>query len=315
MNLSPNTLGRLSAVGLSLIGFYSSGCRSCKSEEPPKAAAVSAPAVAEPADATATTLPAAASVSQGKFEAPDVYPGPRSEALDGWRLTSGFASLKDEQLTEPKALDDTRIYLTALDAGGHPVGSLEKLERAELHVFFVAKDLRHAVYSSGSGPVREGADARSVVVRPPEGGDHAMIAVFKPTGGVPRVVSSPVTVKGVLPEVMGPGVSSLTLTAKSEAETVVLAVSPANPVAGQPVQITAQDLDPKGAPRGELRLPFAVIVNDQMGWGDVVEWDATGKATWTPRSSGDFLVLAPPTRGSKALAFKIHALAPPVQAP
>ncbi|MBM4344862.1 MAG: hypothetical protein FJ100_15960 [Deltaproteobacteria bacterium] len=306
----------IAVATLALCAQFTAGCRGCgKTDAPPAPIAPPTPA-AEPAapaaqDATAVTAPEAPSPVASPWRAPDVYPGPRSEALDGWRVTSGFSNLKDEQLPEPKALDDTRIYLTALDPEGHPIGNLEKLERAELHVFLVAKDMRHAVYGSGSGAVREGADARSVVVRAPEGGDHAMVAVFKPAGGVPHVVSAPVTIKGVLPEVMGPGVAKLTATARSEAETVVLSSAPQTPVAGQPVHLTAQDLDAKGGTRGEVRLPFVVVLNDQMGWGDVVEWDATGKATWTPRCPGDFLVLAPPTRGSKALAFKLHVEAPP----
>ncbi len=302
------------AVALVTAALHTAGCRGCGKSEAPAAAAPgpTAPAPVAPAaeDATATAAPEAPSPSAAAWNKPDVFPGPRSEALDGWRVTSGFSNLKDEQLPEPKALDDTRIYLTALDPQGHPIGNLEKIERAELHVFFVAKDLRHAVYGIGNGPVREGADARSVVVRPPEGGDHAMVAVFRPAGGVPHVVSAPVTVKGVLPEVMGPGVAKLTLTAKSEAETVVLSSAPQTPLAGQPVHLTAQDLDAKGGARGEVRLPFVVILNDELGWGDVVEWDSTGKATWTPRCPGDFLVLAPPTRGAKALAFKLHVDAP-----
>lgn len=263
------------ALVLAATALNTAGCRGCGKPEapPPPAAAPQAtppPATAAAADATAVAAPEVVSPSTAPWSALDVYPGPRSEALDGWRVTSGFANVKDEQLPEPKALDDTRVYVTALDPEGHPIGNLEKLERAELHLFMVAKDLRHAVYGSGSGPVREGADARSVVVRAPEGGDHAMVAVFKPAGGVPHVVSAPVTIKGVLPEVMGPGVAKLTQTAKSEAETVVLSSAPQTPLAGQPVHLTAQDLDAKGGTRGEVRLPFVVILNDELGWGDVV---------------------------------------------
>ena len=54
-------------------------------------------------------------------------------------------------------------------------------------------------------------------------------------------------------------------------------------------------------------------MNDQMGWGDVVEWDAQGKGTWTPRQAGDYLVLAPPTRGSTALTFRLHVDVAPKQ--
>ena len=285
-----------------------SGCKSCSKPEPPPTVVTPVP---PPAVATPTQLPAAASaVAAPEPVSAEVYPGPRSESLDGWRVTTGFSSLKDEQMTEPKALDDTKVYITVLDAGGHPVGQLDKLERAEMHLFLVAKDLRHAVYGHGSGPVREGADARAVTVRAPEGGDHAMVTVFKPTGGVPRVVTSPVTVKGVLPEVMGPGLQSLEMKAKSEAETVLLVAEPSQLVAGKPVKLAAQDLQADGGTKGEVRLPYVVILNDQLGWGDVVEWPADGAPLWTPRKAGDYLVLAPPTRGTKALAFRLRVAAP-----
>ncbi len=289
------------------VAISANGCKSCRQEAAPAPGAQpAAPAVA--GSAIALAAPASAVVAPEPVS-PEVYPGPRSESLDGWRVTTGFSSIKDEQMTEPKAMDDTKVYLTVLDAGGHPVGQLEKLERAEMHLFLVAKDLRHAVYGHGTGPVREGADARAVTVRAPEGGDHALVAVFKPAGGAPRVVTSPVTVKGVLPEVMGPGLQSLDLKGKSDAETVLLVLDPAQAVAGQLVKLTAQDLQPSGQLRGDLRLPYVAIINDQLGWGDVVEWNPEGLATWTPRKAGDYLVLAPPTRGSKALAFRLHVTA------
>lgn len=295
----------LASLAIAATALQSSGCKSCGSKpeapatpEPAKAAAPPA-AAALPAAASAVDAPAPVSAA--------VYPGPRSESLDGWRITSGFSNTRDEPLGQPQAVEDSKIFITVLDDKSRPVGQLEKLERAELHIFMVAKDLRHAVYAFGNGPVREGADARSVTVHMPEGGDHAMVAVFKPVGAPPHAVSAPVTVKGVLPEVMGPGLGSLSGHAKSEAEHVAVVSTPSQLVAGQRAVLAAQDLDPTGKPKGDLHLPFVVILNDQMGWADVVEFDAAGTGVWTPRQSGDFLVLAPPTRGSKALAFRLHA--------
>ena len=252
----------------------------------------------------------AAAVAAPEPVSPDVYPGPRSESLEGWRITTGFSTTKDEALTQPNALEDTRIYVTVLNADSRPVGQFDKLERAELHVFLVPRDLRYTVYSSGSGPVREGADARSVTLRSPEGGDHAMVAVFRPAGQRPKVVSAPLSIKGVLPEVMGPGLGSLSNRGKSEAETLVLTTMPGQLIVGQPAQLFAHDLKGDQA-AGEVKLPFVVILNDQMGWGDVVEWNESGKATWIPRKAGDYLVLAPPTRGVRALAFRLHVDAAP----
>lgn len=301
------------AVLLAAAGLGQSGCKSCGKETPPTEAGKAAqesPAVAG-ADAAAVQPPQAASaVAAPEPVSPDIYPGPRSESLEGWRITTGFSTTKDEALPQPSALEDTRIFVTVLNAESRPVGQFDKLERAELHMFLVPRDLRYTVYSSGSGPVREGADARSVTLRSPEGGDHAMIAVFKPTGQPPKVVTAPLSIKGVLPEVMGPGLGSLSNRGKSEAETLVLTSMPGQLVVGQPAQLFAHDLKGDQA-AGEVKLPFVVILNDQMGWGDVVEWNENGKATWIPRKAGDYLVLAPPTRGVRALAFRLHVDAAP----
>jgi len=297
------------ALTVAVAATAQAGCKSC-AKDPPPAATGSGGAEASKAEAAAVA-PAAAptAVAAADPATPEVFPGPRSESLDGWRITSGFASAKDEALSEPRAMEDCKVYLTVLDQGGRPIGQLDKLERAEMHLFLVAKDLRHAVYGHGSGPVREGADARAVTVRAPEGGDHAMIAVFRPSAGVPRTVSAPVTIKGALPQVMGPGVASLGMRAASEAETLLLTSDPSTPTAGQVVKLRAQDIvvapGKPDQPKGEVRLPYIVLLNDQMGWGDVVEWTPEGYAQWTPPRPGDYLVLAPPTRGTKALAFRL----------
>lgn len=285
------------------------GCRSCdKPAAPPAAVPAPAPAVPAPSPAAAEPAPAATPEAASPTEAPP-YPGPRSESLDGWRITTGFASEKDEPLTEPRALDKNIAYISVLAVDGTPVGRFDKLERGDMHAFLVARDLRHALYASAMGPLREGADARAVTFQPMAGGDHALIAVFQPVGSTPRVVTTPLSIKGALPEVMGPGVDSLGVRAKSAADHVQLSTEPAQPVVGQPVQIAAHDLDKAGAARGEVKLPFVVILNDQMGYGDVVPWDEAGKATWTPRSAGTWLVLAPPTQGTQALAFKLTVVA------
>jgi hypothetical protein len=277
--------------------FAQSGCKGCQREPPPVAPAPVAPApVVEP---PAPPTPVAAE------EPPPSYPGPRSESLDGWRITTGFASEQDEARTEIRALELTRVYVTALDPGQHPVGRFDKFERGDLHAFLVAKDLRHALYSFALGPIQQGADARKIEFKPPEGGDHAMIAVFKPTGDRPRMISTPVAVKGVLPEVLGPGVESLGSRAKTATEDVLLTTEPATVEAGKPCKLIAHDLDPSGQQRGLVALPFALVANEEMGWGDVVEWGAETYGTWTPKWPGTYLVLAPPTREERALTWKI----------
>ncbi len=288
------------------------GCKGCSKEPTPVAAKpapanVETPAVALPEAVSAAVLPPG---TVSPTQAP-LYPGPRSESIDHFRITTGFASEKGEPLPQPNALDVNKIYVTVLDPEGRPVGQFDKLERGDMHGFLVARDLRQAFYAAATGPVKEGADARALTFSPREGGDHAFIAVFQPHGGKPHVVSAPLSIHGALPEVMGPGVESLSTRAKAGQDHVQITTSPAQPVTGQPVRFSAQDFDAKGQARGEVKLPFLVAINDQMGWGDVIEWDAHGQATWMPTIPGVYILLAPPTRGDKALVFKVTVLAPP----
>lgn len=300
-----------------LAGFAlgQSGCKGCAQEPERSAAAPAAEApgpAAMPAGSTPTAAPstaAPAAEAASPTQAPE-YPGPRSESVDHFRITTGFANEEGASQPQPNALEANRIYVTVLDPEGHPVGQLDKIERGEMHGFLVARDLRQVLYANAAGPLKEGADARSLMFNPREGGDHAFLAVFRPHGGKVHVISAPVAIHGALPEVMGPGLDSLTMRAKVGGDHIQLSTTPAQVVAGQPVQLSAQDFDPKGAARGEVKLPFVVIVNDQMGWGDVVEWDEQGRASWTPPNAGNWLVLAPPTQGDKGLAFLLRVAKP-----
>lgn len=287
------------------------GCKGCSKEPAPVAQTTAAAQVDSPAVAPPEAVSLATAASPAAAVQAPVYPGPRSESVDHFRITTGFASEKGEPLPQPNALDVNKIYVTVLDPEGRPVGQFDKLERGDMHGFLVARDLRQAFYASALGPVKEGADARALTFSPREGGDHAFIAVFQPKGGKPKVVSAPLSIHGALPEVVGPGVESLSTRAKAGHDHVQITTSPVQPIAGQPVRFSAQDFDEKGQARGEVKLPFVVAVNDQMGWGDVIEWDAHGQATWTPTIPGTYLLLAPPTRGDRALAFKVTVSAQP----
>jgi hypothetical protein len=280
-----------------------SGCKGC-SKEPESTPAPAEPATEAPAPAVAPPAAVSPAAEASPTQAP-TYPGPRSESVDHFRITTGFANGKGEPQPQPNALEPNQVYVTVLDPEGRPIGQLDKLERGEMHGFLVARDLRQVLYANATGPLKEGADARALSFNPREGGDHAFLAVFQPHGGTPRVISAPVSIHGALPEVMGPGLESLSMRAKVGQDHIQLSTTPAQPIAGQPVHLSAQDFDTKGQARGEVKLPFVVIVNDQMGWGSVVEWDDHGQAVWTPPNAGTWLVLAPPTHGEQGLAFKI----------
>ncbi len=290
-----------------------SGCKGCGQPpalpaQTPDKAASPGKVVALPKAATETGLPAANSPS----DLP-TYPGPRSESVDHYRITTGFANNQGEPLPQPVALEKNQVYASVLAPDGHPIGQLDRLERGDMHGFLLARDLRQALYARADGPVKSGADARQLNFEPREGGEHALITVFRIPGQRARAVSAPVAIKGALPEVVGPGLGSLGNRAKAGHDLLQINTDPVEPVFGKPVLITAQDFDEKGAMRGEVVLPFVVIFNDQMGWGEVVEWQAGGKGVWTPPQAGDFLVLAPPTQGSQALTFRLHVA--PAKAP
>ena len=175
----------------------------------------------------------------------------------------------------------------------------------DVHAFLVARDMRQAIYAKGDGRVAEGADARKVTFLPREGGDHAMIVVLSPAGsGALHTISTPVVIKGALPEVMGPGVSGLTNRSRNKGGDVELRSDKAL-VANQPVTLSAVDVDNTGKKKGAHKLPFAVIYNDQMGFGEVLSWDDAGTSSWRPAEAGTYLVLAPPEEGETALTFKL----------
>jgi hypothetical protein len=303
-------LSLVALAGLLAVAAVQSGCRGCsdKPKEPTGASTAPTGATGLPTAATPSELPADTTLVEPK------YLGPSSETLDGWRITTGFANAEGKAVSAPAAYEQTKIYVTVLDPENRPIGKFDKLERGDMHGFLVARDLRQALYASANGSIREGADARELSFKPGEGGDHALIVVFRPIGGKPKVVSSPVTIKGALPEVMGPGVVGMAQKAEAGQDKLLLTPTPAQPIVGQPVTLLVQDMDEKGATRSEIKLPFVVVLNDQLGIGEVVEWDAAGKAVWTPRKAGDYLVLAPPTNGAKALPFKLNVIAPPVPA-
>ena len=294
------------------LGLLQSGCRGCSEPtEPPKAA----PAAAEEAPAPVAPSPAAATAVKAAEPAPAPvrYLGPQSQSAKGFKLTSGFANQKGEPVSQPNALETNTVYVTALTPDDRPVGKLDKFAGADVHGFLVARDLRQALYANASGAVAEGADARGLEFTPREGGDHAMMVVLAPSGGSDvHTISTPIVIKGALPEVMGPGVSGLSARSRTKGGDVELrSDSPA--VAGQPVQLTTVDVDNAGAAKGVHQLPFAVIYNDQMGFGDVLQWDDKGQTTWRPTEPGTYLLLAPPEEGNVALTFKLD-VAPPPQA-
>lgn len=294
------------------LALVQTGCKGCGGEPvaPPKPA----PAP-EPAAAPAPAPEPAAAAAPAPAPEPKPYLGPQSRSRKGFKLTSGFADGKGKAVSQPTALEANTFYVTALAPDNRPLGGLDKFAGADVHAFLVARDMRQALYAKADAPVAEGADARGVVFTPREGGEHALMIVVAPTGmGEVHTISTPVVIKGALPELMGPGVAKLTSRSRTKGGDVELR-SDKPPVAGEAVTLSAVDLDNTGKDKGAVKLPFAVIYNEEMGFGDVLVFDDKGQTSWRPPEAGRYLVLAPPEEGVGALTFKLEVTAPIKGAP
>jgi hypothetical protein len=208
--------------------------------------------------------------------------------------------------------EENRAYVSVLSPEGRPLGELERIERGDLHGFLVARDLRLALYARGDGRVEPGADARELVFSPAEGGEHALITVFRVAGGPVRTASTPIVIQGNLPEVLGPGLAGLSRVSGPIEARQRLDSLPPSPIAGRAVSLRLSDLDPQtGAQRGPVRPPFLALYNERLGRGEVVLWPETGDASWTPARAGSFVALVPPDQGANALVFRLDVAPAP----
>ena len=244
------------------------------------------------------------------------YLGPQSRNDAGYKLTSGFADAQDEAIRQPVALERNTFYVTALSQEDRPIGELDKVAGADVHAMLVATDLRQALYARADSRVADGVDARGLSFTPREGGEHALIVVFKPTGSArTQTVSTPVVIKGALPTVVGPGLASLGRTSGEKTEVVQLDLDKP-PMVGHEAVLSASRPAATKDDDSPTPLPaFVVVYNDQMGFGEVLHLDDKGQVRWTPARSGLYLVLAPPAKGVDALAFKLEVSDPPTAQP
>ena len=288
----------LARVATSLALLPAPGCRSCDPPPapPPPAPVVSpAPPPLPPPEPTTEPTPTVAP-----------YAGPSSRAADGYQISTGFLDAAGQPLPQPRSASPGDIFVTALDARGRPVGALGDVGGAQLHGFLLARDLRHALAATATAPVREGADARGLRFTPPAGGDHALVAVFAPPGADVHAVIAPVSVSGNLPQLQGPGLGGLGMQSHTATEHVALTVLPADRTPTAPLELALHDLGKDGRVKGPLAVPFAVLVDPAMGRAIVLLSDkATGRLPWSQVEPGDWLVLAPPPRGDRALAFHL----------
>jgi hypothetical protein len=304
---------RWSLIGLTLaLAGHAGGCKR-EAPTPPAAAAKVPNAGLTQAAPLPEAVSSAVDVSPADDATPAAVPsygGPQSESRDHFSVTMGFQDADGKPTARPKAVDTTKFYISVLDPASRPVGQLAKVADAELHAFLVARDLRQALYANASGPAKPGADARAVRFSPREGGDHALLSVFQPAGGRLRVVASPVAISGALPQVAGPGVAGLSERATVGKKSFQLETLPAAPQAGRALRLTLRQLDARGQPAVPAKWPFLVLLNDELGWGDVVTCDDQGAASWLPPAAGTYLVLAPPTSGEQPLLWKLAVVAP-----
>ena len=256
---------------------------------------------------------AATAVAEPEAATP-AYAGPSSRSADGFQLSTGFIDANGQPLPQPRAGVPVSIYTTALDPAGHPLGALDRIGDAEMVGFLVARDLRHAFVASARAPVREGADARSLTFAPPGGGDHALIAVFRPQAGALHAVISPVSVTGNLPQLLGPGLSSLSMRAQTADEHVELTLLPAQRMPTAPLDLKFDALDAEGHHHAPVHLAFAVLVDPPMGRAIVLEArEDASQLHWRNPEPGDWLLLAQPNTGDRPLAFHLHLPALPAK--
>jgi hypothetical protein len=277
-----------------------SGCTSCSEKTPAPAAKEPATApilpseAAPPSTAEHTGASAAAHPNPPMDGDAKVYRGPSSNNPSGYAITTGFATETGDPVSQPSALETTHNYITVIGPDSAPIGAFDAYQGAEMHGFLLARDMRHAHYTSTTGAVAEGADARKVTFAPREGGDHALIVVFKPVGKPPQAVSTPVVFRGALPQIAGRGVAGLGLQSRVEGGDVRLTLSPSAPRVGQTITFTAH-----------VRLKFLAFFNEEMGGGEVATFSPAGTSQWTPKEAGTWLAIAAPTAGKTPLTYKI----------
>jgi hypothetical protein len=306
--------GVCAAFALLLLALPLSGCQSCSGDKETKpdntTPTPSEPAEAEappPAAAAAAEAPPAAAAAPAQAKV--AYDGPQSANAAGYKITSGFSSAGGEPLTQPKALERNGIYLTVLDSGDHPIGDLDVVDDGEVHGFLVARDMRQAYYARTSGSVAPGADARALSFEPREGGDHALVAVFKPRDAGPQAVPTPVVIRGNLPQIAGPGAAGLMRKVRRSTGEVELSVDPLQPTAGAALSMRLVARDLAGKDKGAIGLRWAVICSAGIGTCEVLQADAEGVLRWTPSQVGSYVVLLPATHAFREEAAKDPALA------
>ena len=315
MNATTTALIRAISLGLLLLAApLLSGCQGCGEKPAPKGP-----------DPIAAKAPEKAENPAPKSDQPAIpakkpaYRGPRSQGTDGYQLTMGLADAEGKPRRQPVAMESTSFYITVLDAKSRPVNQLADVEGQQLRAYLVARDMRQAFYAETAQAISDSADARSVVFKPREGGDHALIAAFAGTDGKRRTVSSPIVIKGALPQVMGPGVEGLSNIAKIPSGTVALQAG--DVAVGKPTKLTFVRRDLAGQPSmdTDTRIDSALVYEDEMGAGQWLPRAGNTAFSWTPDKPGTFLLLVVLRERDKStdkplpprpLAFKLEVPAP-----
>ncbi len=296
----------IAAFAVLLVAVTLAGCKGCDDDERTVTVNVTEPAApnAEGMAPTADDPPAAA-------DAPAVepYDGPTSANASGFKLTSGFANGAGESVRQPIALEQNRVFVTVLDDGNHPIGTLSAFDDAEVHAFLIARDMRQTYYAQASGSIAPGADARGFDFEPREGGDHALVAAFQPNGGTLQAVATPVVIRGNLPQVAGPGVADLTRTMRKSGGDAELVVEPLQPSEGSEMtlRLTRRELGAKATTTVGLR--WAVVCTAGIGACEVLSAGRDGLLHWTPTAIGHFVMLIPAAHAFPEAAAKDAALA------
>lgn len=270
------------------------GCRGCEKAQ-------------VPVTVQEKVVPTVAPVAELPKPATPPYAGPSSKARDGFQVSTGFLNATGKAIPQPQAGQKNFIYTTALDPAAHPIGQLGQLGAAEMWGFLVARDLRHALVARADAAVREGADARALAFNPPEGGDHALVVVFRTVAGDLHAVIAPVSVAGNLPQLQGPGFTRLSQTDNlDDGSQWKLVTEPSTPVVGVPLELKILGPDRRAGKPGAFIEPLVVLVDPPMGQAFALgRGEGKLAVRWEEPQPGDWLVLVPAPDASRALMFKL----------
>ncbi len=138
----------------------------------------------------------------------------------------------------PMPGETTRLIFGVRDPrSGEPVHRFEIVHEQLYHVFLVSQDLSFFLHTH---PERTNDEDFHLDVRLPKPGMYRVLSDFYPAGGTPQLITSTVVVPGANLAVATPSRGGDLAPKKTENADTALQLTPARPIARQPVSLTLQ---------------------------------------------------------------------------